>query len=114
MKKIFKAQILLSFLALSAFSILGAESTRAEDHFGGGQFFGQGKHIYEGSKVLEHAYKKCRLVREGQYIRGRIKYGKKFYVTTAGRTGRNILFETSSRSDGIKWMKNSDQCNKKY
>tara|TARA_Y100001968_G_C18767840_1_gene440753 strand:- start:160 stop:495 length:336 start_codon:yes stop_codon:yes gene_type:complete len=111
MKKIFKGQILLSFLALSAFSILGAES--------------QGKECVKCpfptvpavqvlEEAVEHVYKKCRLVREGQYISGRIKYGKKFYVTTAGRIGRNILFETSSRSEGIKWMKNSDQCNKKY
>ena len=80
MKKFFKAPIILSLLAASAFSIIGQEPARA-------------------SNTLVERYHNCRLM----------KIKNKVFKVKAGYTS-TLLFETSSREAGKAWMRSEPYC----
>ena len=82
MKIVFKAPIILSLLAVSAFSIIGLEPSRA------------------GNKLIS-VYGSCKLVKIKNG--GGIKKVKNVY------SGR-LYFETFSTKDGKDFMRNSDVC----
>ena len=83
MKIVFKAPIILSLLAASAFSIIGQEPARA------------------GNKLIS-VYGSCKLVK--------ITSGPQKGIKKVKKNSGTLIFETFSTKDGKFYMRNSDEC----
>ena len=83
MKKVFKAPIILSLLAASAFSIIGQEPARA------------------GNKLVD-VYGSCKLMK--------ITNGPQKGIFKVKKKSGQLIYDTFSKKDGRNYMYNADVC----